>query len=182
MVSEPLISIVVPTFNSHLYFSDCLQSVLAQSYKNWEMLVVDDGSEPSCSQEIERLVNSDKRIKFIQLSRHQGAAVARNAALDLAQGEYVAFLDSDDRWLSNKLESQLSFMLEEQAVFTFTAYVMMDEKLEKEIIRFEVPEKVSYSDILIGNPISCPTVMYKRDCFASVRMPYIPDDKILVFS
>ena len=122
-----LVSIITPSFNSESYLEDCINSVLNQTYTNWELLIVDDGSTDSSRQLIERFANFERRIKPIFLDKNIGAAAARNLALENCSASYIAFLDSDDLWLPTKLDVQLRFMQENNYDFTFSSYTVVSE-------------------------------------------------------
>jgi len=169
---NPLVSIVTPSYNSAALISETIQSVLSQTVFDWEMIVVDDCSSDNSVEVIQFFVDQDSRIKLIQLSINSGAAVARNVAIETAKGRYIAFLDSDDLWLTNKLEKQLSFMQENNYPFTFAAYDKLDESGQV-FGHIGVPDRVSYADLLKVCSIGCLTAMYDTKYFGKVTMPLI---------
>lgn len=172
MMSPHLVSIITPSYNAEKYLSHTIESVLAQTYQNWEMLIVDDCSPDNANQLIENYAAKDSRIKLIKLEKNSGAAVARNKAIELASGRYIAFLDSDDRWVPHKLERQISFMQENQVAFSYTAY----EKLNEDgmvVGRMGVPNKVNYSDLLKVCSIGCLTAIYDAEMLGKIYMPLI---------
>ena len=122
-----LISIITPSYNSEIFIKDTIQSVVIQTYKNWEMIIVDDCSSDSSVGLIQELIKDESRIKLVVLEKNAGAAMARNKALELASGRYLAFLDSDDIWLPTKLEKQLKFMQTNNYPISFTSYETIDE-------------------------------------------------------
>lgn len=164
------VTIITPSYNSARFIDGTIQSVLNQSFSDWEMIIVDDCSKDNSIELIQSFVKRDTRIKLIQLSENSGAAVARNTAIMAAQSRYVAFLDSDDFWLPDKLEKQLAFMQENDYPFTYSAY---DKIYENGHIfgHIGVPDSVSYSDLLKTCSIGCLTVMYDTDFFGKVYMP-----------
>ena len=105
-----LISIITPTYNCANFIGETIDSVLAQTYSNWEMIIVDDCSTDNTEEIVNNYSNSDKRIKYYKLDNNSGAAVSRTKAMELANGQYMAFLDSDDLWYPNKLEYQINYM------------------------------------------------------------------------
>ncbi len=121
------ISIIVPTYNSEKFISASIFSVKNQTHSNWELIIIDDCSSDNTGQVIKEFSSSDHRIKYIKLDKNSGAAVARNRGVEIASGEYLAFLDSDDVWLPNKLERQLNFMMDHGYLFTSTNYEYVDE-------------------------------------------------------
>ena len=122
-----LISIITPTYNCERFIGETIESVLKQSYKNWEMIIVDDCSTDNTYDVVKKYADNDSRIKYYLLEENSGASVARTKAMQLATGDYIAFLDSDDLWISNKLECQLKFMKENNYNFTCTEYEQIDE-------------------------------------------------------
>jgi teichuronic acid biosynthesis glycosyltransferase TuaG len=167
-----LVSVITPSYNAEKYLSKTINSVLAQTLLNWEMLIVDDCSQDNSSQLIEQYLNRDERIKLIRLNKNSGAAVARNVAIEKSRGRYIAFLDSDDRWLPDKLEKQVKFMQERDVAFSYTAY----EKLNDSSIvvgNVHVPAKVSYQDLLKVCSIGCLTAMYDTEKLGKIYMPLI---------
>ncbi len=167
-----LVSIITPSYNSSSLIPETIESVLAQSEINWEMIIVDDCSTDSSVEIIQSFAEYDSRIKLIQLTENSGAAVARNKGIKAAKGRYIAFLDSDDAWSPEKLEKQLAFMQANDYPFTFAAYDKVDEA-GKVFDHIGVPHKVTYSDLLKSCSIGCLTAMYDTEFFGKVYMPLI---------
>ena len=117
-----LVSIITPSFNSSKFIQECIDSVTSQTFKNWEMIIVDDCSNDNSREIISDLSAKDERLTSIFLEENIGAAAARNVAIRQAKGKYIAFLDSDDIWNKNKLEKQIAFMNEKDIAFSFTSY------------------------------------------------------------
>lgn len=157
---RPLVSIIMPLYNCSEYVMLSVKSVVAQTYRDWELLIVDDKSADNSYQVVHKFAKKDPRIKLYQLPQNSGVAYARNFAIEHAQGQIIAFLDSDDLWLPNKLESQILFMQENHALLSFTGYKWIDErgKILKEMIH--VPKSVNYTQLLQQNVIGCLTAMY----------------------
>jgi teichuronic acid biosynthesis glycosyltransferase TuaG len=128
MKTNPLISIITPCYNSALFIAQTIESVIAQTYKNWEMIIVDDCSTDTSFEIALNYAAKDKRIKVLRMEQNSGAALVRNKAIKVSQGEYLAFLDSDDIWLPEKIERQLQFMQENDSDFSFTEYEHFIEK------------------------------------------------------
>jgi hypothetical protein len=168
----PIASIITPSYNSSQFISESIRSVLSQTFSDWEMIIVDDCSTDHSVEVIQSFVEQDSRIKLIELSENSGAAVARNRAIEAAQGRYIAFLDSDDLWLADKLEKQLAFMHANNYPFTYAAYDKIDEKGQV-FGHIGVPDKVAYSDLLKTCSIGCLTAVYDTACFGKVAMPLI---------
>lgn len=172
-MSSSLVSVITPSYNAEKFISATIESVRTQTYTNWEMIIVDDCSKDDTREILKRYAELDSRIKPIFLEENSGAAVARNTALKEARGDYVAFLDSDDLWVPDKLEKQLAFMQKNDYAFSFTAYNLMDESgnpLEKVI---NVPKKIDYKGLLKNTIIGCLTVMIDTRKVEPLQMPLI---------
>jgi len=166
------VSIITPTHNCSAFISETIQSVLNQSFSDWEMIIVDDCSIDNSVEVIQSFVKQNSRIKLIELSENLGAAVARNTAIEIAQGRYIAFLDSDDLWLQDKLEKQLAFMQANNYPFSYAAYDKIDENGQV-FGHIGVPDRVSYSDLLKTPSIGCLTAIFDTEYFGKVYMPLI---------
>ena len=168
-----LVSIITPSYNSSKFIKDCVASVFSQTYKNWEMIIVDDCSKDNSKEIISELSTKDKRIKPIFLEKNVGAAEARNAAIRQSKGKYVAFLDSDDLWNPKKLEKQLSFMYENEIAFSYTNYQFISENGEDLSNIISAPEKMTYDSYLKNTIIGCLTVIIDREKSGKFEMPNI---------
>lgn len=170
-IEHTLVSIITPTYCSEKTIEQTIESVRNQTYPHWEMIIVDDGSTDQTRRLLREAAAADKRIRPIFLEGNHGAAVARNTALDLAQGRYVAFLDSDDCWKPNKLDEQLRFMEMHQYEFTFTGYELMSASgnLLNKVI--SAPARVTYKRMLKNTIVGCLTVMIDREKTGSFHMP-----------
>ena len=168
-----LVSIITPSFNSSKFITECIESVLNQTYKNWEMFIVDDCSDDNSKEIISTYSIKDKRIKPVFLEKNVGAAEARNVAIRQSKGKYVAFLDSDDLWNPEKLDKQLSFMKENKIAFSFSTYQFMSED-GKELTNIIIaPEKMTYNSYLKNTIIGCLTVIIDREKTGKFEMPNI---------
>ncbi|MFA5528540.1 MAG: glycosyltransferase family 2 protein [Peptostreptococcales bacterium] len=168
----PLVSVITPSYNSSLFIEKTINSVLAQSYEKWEMIIVDDCSSDNSIDVIEKYVTNDSRIKLILLDKNSGAAVARNTAIQYAKGRFIAFLDSDDSWHKDKLTHQVQFMLLNNYVLTYTAYHKINENGEF-IGNINIPEKINYRQLLKTNVIGCLTAMYDSHKLGKIEFPLI---------
>lgn len=126
--SNTLVSIITPVYNCEKYIGQTIDSVISQTYENWEMILADDNSPDNSAKIIAEYAARDSRIKYIKLPQNGGAALARNAALEKANGRYIAYLDADDLWLPTKLERQIDFMTKNNIAFTCCDY----EKIEND--------------------------------------------------
>lgn len=175
-----LISIIIPVYNVENYIVDTCESVFAQTYRNWELLLVEDGSRDSSAEVIENLIRerNDDRIRLIRQPENLGAAEARNRGLAEAGGRYIAYLDADDIWMPEKLEQELAFANAKEAAFVFTGYEFADEqgKGTGKIVR--VPETLNYKQALGNTTIFTSTVLFdtKRIPKDMLRMPKIKSE------
>ena|SRR5690606_25332519 len=165
-----LVGIITPIHNCSDFLEKTIQTVLSQTYQDWEMIMVDDCSTDQSLAIAQRYAAQDGRIKVLKLEQNSGAAVARNTAIEAAQGRYIAFLDSDDLWLPNKLETQLQFMKENDAAFSYSAYEKIDENGTVFGV-IGVPEKISYHDLLKTCSIGCLTAVYDTHKLGKIYMP-----------
>lgn len=152
-----LVSIVMPSYNSQKFIGDSIKSVLDQTYPYWELLIVDDCSTDKTMEIIQQY--NDKRIRLFKNEVNSGAAISRNRALEEAKGRWVAFLDSDDLWLPNKLEEQLGFMVDNNYAFTYTDYRVCSNGEWENVIR-TAPNKINFKKIKKYCYFSTITVMY----------------------
>lgn len=169
------VSIITPTFNSERFIRETIKSVQRQTVTDWEMLIVDDCSTDNTLSVINEFSASDPRIKVISLSTNSGAAVARNTAISVATGSYIAFLDADDLWLPTKLEKQLCFMTD-GIDMSYTAYEIINHNGDPigKVIDGHGPHMVRYSDMLRKRAtVGCSTVMLNRENLSKFRMPLL---------
>ena len=163
-----LVSIIIPTFNSENFITEAIGSIQAQTFTNWEMIVVDDCSSDKTVSIISRISQLDKRIKFFPLKENSGAGIARNKALSETKGKYVAFLDSDDLWKPMKLQNQIDFMLKNDLPFTFSFYDCIDEEGNPLHKRVEAPRNLSYKQLFYCNYVGNLTGIYDVDYFGKI--------------
>lgn len=168
-----LVSVITPTYNCGRFIAETIESVQAQTYENWEMCIVDDCSTDDTKAVVEGYMASDSRIKYFCLPENSGAAVARTKAMELAQGEYMAFCDSDDLWLPEKLERQLAFMEKTGFAFTCTAYEQMDENGNSLNRVIKTVDKTDYNRLLLDCPVGNSTVMYNVGVMGKFQVPNI---------
>jgi teichuronic acid biosynthesis glycosyltransferase TuaG len=167
------VSIITPSYGSEKFIEQTIESIQAQTYLNWEMIIVDDMSPDNSNEIIERYIEKDSRIKLVRLEKNGGAAVARNRAIEEASGRFIAFLDADDLWKPSKLEKQIDFMIQKGCELSYSYYDVVDEdnnKLEKV---FEPPLKLNYSNLLKANYIGCLSAIYDTQKMGKIYMPLI---------
>jgi teichuronic acid biosynthesis glycosyltransferase TuaG len=172
-MDDELVSVIVPVYNSEKYVKDAIESVINQTYKKWEMIMVNDCSTDHSKEIINQYATMDQRIKCYDLEENSGTAVARNRAIELAEGRFLAFLDADDLWVSDKLEYQIGYMLKNGFAFTFSDYELINDNgdsLEKKIA---MPESISYNEYLTNTIIQTLTVVIDRKYIKDVKMPLL---------
>ncbi len=162
-----LVSIIMPAYNAEKFIGQAIASVRAQSYPHWELLIVDDCSTDGTAQLVRAAAQEDPRIRYDCLQTNSGAAMARNRAIELAQGRYIAFLDSDDLWSSEKLQLQLAFMQEKGISFCSTVYGKIDENGTDLGRRVDKPGVRDYWGIL-KNPPGNLTVIYDAQLLGKI--------------
>ena len=170
---EPLVSIITPNYNCGKYITETIKSVLDQSYRNWEMLIIDDCSTDESRVIIKKFILKDSRIKLIKMKKNGGAALCRNKGIELSKGKYVAFLDSDDLWIKEKLEKQIEFMEKYCIDFSYSQYTHIDENGESLKIRSRIPKSLSYKKMLFHCYTGCLTVIYNQETLGKVYGPNI---------
>ena len=166
----PLVSIIMPAYNSARFISETVKSIQAQTFTDWELLITDDCSTDDTALTINELAASDSRIKLEVLDKNSGCAVARNHSLQRATGRYIAFCDSDDRWVPEKLEKQIAFMQEKKCGFSYTAYFKCDEDGKPYRI-VECRKSIDLRRIRKSNEIPCLTAMYDTEIVGKVYSP-----------
>ena len=158
-----MVSIVMPTYNAVKYIQGAVESVLRQTYTDWELLIVDDGSTDGTEQMIQNLIKMDERVKLVKNKENIGVAETRNRGVELAKGEWIAFLDSDDIWHPNKLQEQLELYQRNGMPFIFTGSGFMDENGKLLNYELSVPQIIGYKELLKQNVISCSSVLIKKE-------------------
>lgn len=170
---ENLVSIITPTYNSEAFILQTIQSVQNQTYENWEMIIVDDCSTDNTANLVIEQSQKDSRITFIRLNINSGPAKARNAGIEKVSGKYITFLDADDIWFPKFIQTSIETILKNQVFFVFSSYRRSNEELEFVYSDFIVPQKVTYTDILKTNSISCLTAFIDIEKLGKKRMPDI---------
>jgi len=168
-----LVSIIMPAYNCGRYIEEAIESVINQTYKSWELIIVDDFSTDDTAKIVKEYELKDDRIRYFKNEKNSGAAISRNNAIKQASGRFFAFLDSDDLWRADKLEKQIKFMTENKYVFTCTAYDKIDENSVSLNCSISADEKSDYHGLLKRCPGNS-TVIYDS---AAVGKHFIPDIK-----
>lgn len=167
-----MVSIVMPAYNAAGTIRKSIESIKAQTVKEWELIVIDDGSNDDTAAILSELASSDSRICFLQNEKNSGASFTRNRAVSLAKGEWIAFLDSDDQWLPEKLEKQLSLAAKHpDMVICYTASSFIDDNGKQFSYVMEAVERMTYKMLLRKNLLSCSSVMIRSSVMKNIKMP-----------
>ncbi|WP_416147719.1 glycosyltransferase family 2 protein [Salipaludibacillus sp. HK11] len=167
---QPKVSVITPSYNSERYIGKTIESVINQTYQNWEMIIVDDASSDETVPLINQYKKEDSRIHVIALEENKGAANARNVAIQQSEGRFIAFLDSDDEWMAEKLQKQIQFMLEKDIAFSHTTYWVVDQSNQFLNQSEKIASTTTYKDLLKQNTIGCLTVMLDKEKLGQVQM------------
>lgn len=168
----PLVSIITPVYNCERFIAETIQSVINQTYSNWEHLLVDDCSTDASWQIILQYANKDKRIKTFRLEKNSGSGNARNFAIQRAEGKFIAFLDSDDIWVPDRLEKHINFMLSGSISFSHSSYGYLNEAGNILPKKFHVSNfPIDYKALLKRTEISCLTAIYDQEKIGKFYMP-----------
>ncbi len=171
--ATPRFSVIMPTHNVALFVNSAISSVLAQDERDWELLIVDDGSQDMTKTIIEQFTVRDSRIRATFLDGNYGAAVARNTAIASARGRYIAFIDSDDFWFPEKLTRQRRLLEETGAPLVYSGYQKVDASGQLDGRTVKVPERIDYRGLLKATVIATVTAVYDRERVGVVLMPDI---------
>lgn len=159
-MKDKLISIVVPVYNAERFLEDTIQTVQKQTYKNWELIFVNDCSTDNSVNIIKKHQKKDKRIRLIENEKNSGAALTRNRGIEEANGKYLCFLDADDLWDNDKLEKQIKFMDKNNCSFSYTSYEFADANGIPNGKKVIAQNKMTYHKALKNTIISTITVMF----------------------
>jgi teichuronic acid biosynthesis glycosyltransferase TuaG len=162
-IDSYLISIIVPVYNCQDFLSATIESVIAQTYKNWELFIIDDCSLDNSFEIATSYQLKDERIKVLKNKSNSGQAFARNQGLDIANGRFIAFLDSDDLWHPQKLEIHLKECLDKRLAFSYSDFELIDERSNSMEIQMKPSNNLSFQKFLKYNPVGCLTIFYDRE-------------------
>ncbi len=165
------VSVIIPVYNKERYIANSIESIINQSYKDWEIILVDDCSTDNSARIISTYIPRYKNIKYHKQEKNEGAAVARNTALSIATGRYTAFLDADDEWCPEKLEQQLEFMKKNNAAISCTALECIDEDGKSLNLIRSVRKEIDYGFLLKNTMIATSTVIIDRKKIGDFKMP-----------
>lgn len=163
-----LVSVIMPSYNTARFIKETIQSVLNQTYENWELIIVDDCSTDNTDEVVASF--SDNRIKYLKNAQNSGAAVSRNRAIKEAKGKWIAFLDSDDMWEADKLEKQINFMKSNGYHFSYTTYQQIDENSNPMGVTVGGPSRINKRQMYNFCWQGCLTVMYDAEHVGLVQI------------
>jgi len=171
---KPTVSVIIPTYNRAHLISRAIKSVLNQTYQDFEVIVVDDGSTDNTEEVIKEFQKKDERIKYVRHEKNKGGSAARNTGIKAAKGKYIAFLDSDDEWLPEKLEKQMKVFENAPAKVgvVYTGFWRIENNKKIYIPSSWVKKKEGniHKELLKGNFIGLPTVLVRKECFKKAEM------------
>lgn len=165
----PAVSVIMPAHNTEQFIAQAIESVRSQTFKNWELIVVDDCSTDSTRVIAESLAHEDGRIFVVHNEQNIGVAKTRNRGIDISSGEYIALLDCDDFWNPEKLSVQLSHIQKYNADIAYCSYAIVDEEGNKKACDFIVSPVATFDSTLVQSTMSCSTVLIRRASMGEVR-------------
>lgn len=171
MSGTDLVSIIVPVYNAQRTLTKSVESVLAQRHQNWELILIDDGSKDGSIEQIEKFARSDSRVKSLILPRNLGASGARNAGVRIASGRFIAYLDSDDIWLPEKLSKQLAAIDSTGLALCFTDYEWIGSDGGSLGITVTAQDRPTWNNLTWGNNIGLSTTLIDREKTGDPIMP-----------
>lgn len=163
------VSVIMPSYNTGKYIADSIESVLRQTYSDWELLIVDDCSTDDTDEVIKPFLH-DQRIRYLRNEKNSGAAVSRNKALKEAKGKWIAFLDSDDIWIPEKLQKQIQFMESNNYHFSYTNYFETDSEGNQTGVVVTGPMKITKTGMFNYCWLGCLTVMYDAEAVGLIQI------------
>lgn len=171
MDSQPLVSVIMPSYNAEKYIAESIESVLHQTYRNWELLITDDCSCDRTPEIVQSYCQQDQRINFVVAKQHAGIAKTRNQSIARAKGQFIAFLDNDDLWVPEKIEKQVRFIVENNYAFVYSAYELMNEDGTLKGKTIKTAGVVDYNKYLRNTIIGSGTIMLDQNQTGSLVMP-----------
>ena len=169
--SSPLVSVIMPAYNAEEFIEQAISSVIAQTVEDWELIVIDDGSQDRTRQIVEGFACGDERVRLVRNENNMGAAGSRNRGLELCNGDYVALLDSDDYWQPQLLSRMLERARQTEADIIYCSYAIVDEQGKKLCNDFIVPGQTDFGQSMIRSVITCSTVLLTRKIAKANRFP-----------
>lgn len=169
--AAPLVSVIMPAYNAEEFIEEAISSVQAQEVSDWELIVIDDGSQDGTQKIVEQFMQKDSRIRLIVNEANMGVGKSRNRGLDMCRGEYVALLDSDDYWKPQMLTKMIACAQCTNADIIYCSYAIVDEKGKKLCNDFIVPEETNFRQSMIRSVITCSTVLITKKIAENHRFP-----------
>ena len=171
-MSDPVLTVIMPSYNAERYIVEAIDSVIAQTVEEWELIIVDDASTDATQEIAADYQRRDPRVRLVTQDTNRGPAYARNAGIDRARGELIAFIDSDDVWYPDKTAKQVAALDHQQADICYTSYKRRRDG-ERDGTLVTVPERATYHSMLRRNLIACSTAMVRRSTCDAARMPLL---------
>lgn len=171
MENQPLVSIIMPSYNAENFIAESIESVLHQTYSNWELIITDDCSSDHTPAIVQSFCKQDSRINFVIAKQHSGIASTRNQCLIRAKGRFVAFLDNDDLWYPEKLEKQVRFISENNYAFVYSEYELMNEDGSPKGKTIKTAGVINYDKYLKNTIIGSGTILLDTDKTGNLQMP-----------
>lgn len=168
---KPLVSVIMPAYNSERFIAEAILSVISQTVTDWELIVIDDGSTDMTQNIVAMYAQTDKRIRLIVNEKNMGVAKSRNIGLDQFCGQFVALLDSDDYWQPHMLEKMVARAKETMADIVYCSYALVDESGQKVCNDFIVPLQTTFNDAIVRLVITCSSVLMTSDIARRYRFP-----------
>lgn len=178
---KPLVSVIMPAYNAERFIEEAITSVISQTVSDWELIVIDDGSTDRSYEIAMAWQQNDRRITVLRNDANSGVAKTRNRGIEMARGQFIAFLDSDDIWLPGKLERQLARLAEADAHICYCSYAIVDQENNPTRADYLVPPQVGFEDILRENCIQCSAMLIRSDVLQTIRFnsDYYHEDYVL---
>ncbi len=161
------VSIILPNYNSSEYLEETLKSIIGQSYEDWNLYIIDDNSNIETLKVLKKYENT-KKIKIIYSKENKGAGYCRNLGIKYSYSQYLAFIDSDDLWMKDKLHEQINFMEKNNIKFSYTAYSAFNEKNERERSVYP-PKQFNYQDFIKNTSIATSTMIIAREILDNIE-------------
>lgn len=181
MLNSNLVSIIVPAYCASNHIEETIKSVISQTYCDWEMIIIDDCSSDNTCNLVEYWCEKDTRIKLYHMPVNSGPAATRNMGLENANGRWIAFLDSDDYWLPQKLKISIEFAVKNNAAIIFTGFKRINADGSKVGKYISVPNTLNYNDFLGNTAIATSTVLIDKEKFSDIRMQSVYYDDFVCF-
>lgn len=173
-LNQPFISVVMPVYNAEKFLFQSIESVLQQTYTNFELIIIDDYSSDNSVKTIKEFLKKDTRIKFFSNKQNYGVAYTRNSGVKYAKGDWIAFIDSDDMWQKDKLKKQVELLndFDNEPILIYTGSSFIDEDNKPYDFIMQVPKTITYKELLKQNIISCSSTLVKKEVLSNVKMQY----------